>query len=481
MKINKILVFIFFAGILFVGCVKKKQIEELNLKLDNVIEQVDNQLNTQTSLFYKVIGENIPVVVPEESQKKMDNLLKSINNLSTNLNDETLNESINLYLEYIKTTAPWIQEEKTEEIFFSKYSIDYYTILNNYNKSQNIVDTVDSLQSFILSNNDYKDINKVIEKYNLLVDEQNTLYEQTIRNLNSSMEKAFVNPDITYDELMQFVTLIEPYIEETALEKNIQTLNTLIFESELLMEITADLENLNQQISQTTEEKLEEHMYTIYTEELALNNYKLNKIQNLNHEKTSELLLECTEKLSRQNIEKVQEQELLQQIKESLVICNKEIENIDSNSIGSAMISILASQLATLKFNADNLTLVSNDEIISEIEKTIDLLNTKEKEISSNLMKSESADIKKYNSEALDIIEKVKKQNDSISILDENKNLQKINFLLKLEEIQTSYLYLSIGTLYQQVYQEIWNSLNSENQFIVSKKAINIQKRELYE
>ena len=247
------------------------------------------------------------------------------------------------------------------------------------------------------------------------------------------------------------------------------------------MEITADLENLNQQISQTTEEKLEEHMYTIYTEELALNNYKLNKIQNLNHEKTSELLLECTEKLSRQNIEKVQEQELLQQIKESLVICNKEIENIDSNSIGSAMISILASQLATLKFNADNLTLVSNDEIISEIEKTIDLLNTKEKEISSNLMKSESADIKKYNSEALDIIEKVKKQNDSISILDENKNLQKINFLLKLEEIQTSYLYLSIGTLYQQVYQEIWNSLNSENQFIVSKKAINIQKRELYE
>lgn len=481
MKINKILVFIFFAGILFVGCVKKEQIEELNLKLDNVIEQVDNQLNTQTSLFYKVIGENIPVVVPEESQKKMDNLLKSINNLSTNLNDETLNESVSLYLEYIKTTAPWIQEEKTEEIFFSKYSIDYYTILNNYNKSQNIVDTVDSLQSFILSNNDYKDINKVIEKYNLLVDEQNTLYEQTIRNLNSSMETAFGNPDITYDELIQFVTLIEPYIEETALEKNIQTLNTLIFESELLMEITADLENLNQQISQTTEEKLEEHMYTIYTEELALNNYKLNKIQNLNHEKTSELLLECTEKLSRQNIEKVQEQELLQQIKESLVICNKEIENIDSNSIGSAMISILASQLATLKFNVDNLTLVSNDEIISEIEKTIDLLNTKEKEISSNLMKLESADIKKYNSEALDIIEKVKKQNDSISILDENKNLQKINFLLKLEEIQTSYLYLSIGTLYQQVYQEIWNSLNSENQFIVSKKAINIQKRELYE
>lgn len=481
MKINKILVLFFFAGILFVGCVKKEQIEELNLKLDNVIEQVDNQLNTQTSLFYKVIGENIPVVVPEESQKKMDNLLKSINNLSTNLNDETLNESINLYLEYIKTTAPWIQEEKTEEIFFSKHSIDYYTILNNYNKSQNIVETVDSLQSFILSNNDYRDINIVIEKYNLLVDEQNTLYEQTIKKLNSSMEKAFVNPDITYDELMQFVTLIEPYTEETALEKNIQTLNTLIFESELLMEITADLENLNQQISQTTEEKLEEHMYTIYTEELALNNYKLNKIQNLNHEKTSELLLECTEKLSRQNIEKVQEQELLQQIKESLVICNKEIENIDSNSIGSAMISILASQLATLKFNADNLTLVSNDEIISEIEKTIDLLNTKEKEISSNLMKLESADIRKYNSEALDIIEKVKKQNDSISILDENKNLQKINFLLKLEEIQTSYLYLSIGTLYQQVYQEIWNSLNSENQFIVSKKAINIQKRELYE
>lgn len=337
------------------------------------------------------------------------------------------------------------------------------------------------MQSFILSNNDYRDINIVIEKYNLLVDEQNTLHEQTIKKLNSSMETAFVNPDITYDELMQFVTLIEPYIEDSALEKNIQKLNTLIFESELLMEIATDLENLNQQISQAAEEKLEEHMYSIYTEELALNNYKLNKIQNLNHEKTSALLLECTEKLNKQNIEKIHEQELLQQIKESLVICNKEIENIDSNSIGSAMISILASQLATLKFNADNLTLVSNNEILSDIEKTINLLNTKEKEVSSVLMKKESEEIKKYNNYSLIIIEDVKKQFDGISFIEENKNSKKISLLLKLEEIQTSYLYLSIGTLYQQVYQEIWNSLNSENQFIVSKKAINVKKRELYE
>lgn len=481
MKTIKIFVLCFFCTFVFLSCVKQEQIEELNLKIDNAVQQVDNQINTQTALFYRIIGDNIPVVVPEESQKKMDNLLKSINELSINLNDETLNESINLYLDYIKNTAPWIQEEKTEEIFFSKHSIDYYTILNNYNKSQNIVETVDSLQSFILSNNDYRDINIVIEKYNLLVDEQNTLHEQTIKKLNSSMETAFVNPDITYDELMQFVTLIEPYIEDSALEKNIQKLNTLIFESELLMEIATDLENLNQQISQAAEEKLEEHMYSIYTEELALNNYKLNKIQNLNHEKTSALLLECTEKLNKQNIEKIHEQELLQQIKESLVICNKEIENIDSNSIGSAMISILASQLATLKFNADNLTLVSNNEILSDIEKTINLLNTKEKEVSSVLMKKESEEIKKYNNYSLIIIEDVKKQFDGISFIEENKNSKKISLLLKLEEIQTSYLYLSIGTLYQQVYQEIWNSLNSENQFIVSKKAINVKKRELYE
>ena len=222
-------------------------------------------------------------------------------------------------------------------------------------------------------------------------------------------------------------------------------------------------------------------MYTIFAEELAVNNYKLNKITNLNHEKASALLLDCTKKLNKKNIQKVQEQELLQQINESLVICNKEIENIDSNSIGAAMVSILASQLATLKFNANNISLVSNVDILSEIEKSINLLNIKEKEISAKLIKSESEDIKKYNNESLIIIEDVKNQNDAITLFDESRNSKKISLLLKLEEIQTSYLYLSIGTLYQQVYQEIWNSLNSENQFIVSKKAINIQKRDLYE
>ena len=81
----------------------------------------------------------------------------------------------------------------------------------------------------------------------------------------------------------------------------------------------------------------------------------------------------------------------------------------------------------------------------------------------------------------LSIIENVSNKNNAITMFDENKKTKRISFLLELEEIETNYLYLPIGTLYQQVYQEIWSSLDSESKFIVSRESINIQKKGIYE
>lgn len=481
MRTRRILLLILITQLLFVSCVKQEQIDELNLKLDNVMEEFEIQLNNQTSLLYKTIGEQIPVVVPKESQDKLNKLLASVNELSQNLNDETLNNSVGLYLDYIKNTAPWIQEEKSDDIFFSKYSIDYYTILNNYKNNNDISEVTESLQNFILSSGDYKNINIVIETYNSLVDELNKLYQETVTNLNSRMESAFSNSNITFDELMQILASVEPYIEEPALEKNIQILDNLIIETDTLNQITEDLNNLNQLLSLPTDEILQEQMVNIYMEQLALNNYKLNQIKHINHEKATALLLECTNKIKSINIEQLREQELLKQIKESLVICNNEITNLSSDSIGSSMISILSTQLATLKFNANSLSLVSNVEVLADIEKSISLLNRREKEISQKIMNSDTEVIKKYNKKVLGIIENVNNKNNEITMFDENKKTKKISLLLELEEIETNYLYLSIGTLYQQVYQEIWSSLDSESKFIVSKESINIQKKGIYE
>lgn len=35
--------------------------------------------------------------------------------------------------------------------------------------------------------------------------------------------------------------------------------------------------------------------------------------------------------------------------------------------------------------------------------------------------------------------------------------------------------------LYQQVYQEIWNSLDAESKFQVSRASLNTNKKELYD
>lgn len=74
---QKTVLFLLLSTFLFASCVKKEQIEELNTKIDNLASDVNLQLNNQTVLFNKVIGEAIPVIVPEESQEKLETLLNS--------------------------------------------------------------------------------------------------------------------------------------------------------------------------------------------------------------------------------------------------------------------------------------------------------------------------------------------------------------------------------------------------------------------
>ncbi len=483
---QKKLILLILPTLLFVSCVKKEQIEELNSKIDNLATDVNVQLNNQTALFNKVIGEAIPVIVPEESQKKLETLLDSIKLLSENLNDENLENFVNLYLDFIKTTAPWIQETVSEEIFYAKYSIDYYTILNDYQNKKDINEVVNSLQTFILSNNDYRDINVVIEKYNSLVDEQNLLYEATIKKLNSNMEAAFGNPSITYDELMDILNSLEPYMEEEKLQSNIKKLDTYIAEKDSLEQVTEDLYTLRALLEENTKTQYMEQSYNIYAEQLALCNYKLANIKNINHDEASNLLIDCTNKIVAydKSVRKQQEEDLLKQIQESLGMCNMEISNLSTDAISSSMISILASQLASLKFNAENLSIISNYEILRSIQNSIDSLNNKEIEIANKNAASDNAKVQDYNRRALDKIKNVQIQAAQIKPglltgLSYDDKEKTINLLLQLETLQTNYLYLSIASIYQQVYQDLWGKLDTDSQFAVSRRALNITKEEL--
>ena len=482
---QKTVLFLLLSTFLFASCVKKEQIEELKTKIDTLASDVNLQLNNQTLLFNKVIGEAIPVIVPEESQEKLETLLNSLKVLEEDLNDEKLENSVNLYLDFIKTTAPWIQESVSEDIFYAKYTIDYLTILNNYQNKKDINEVVDSLQTFIITNNDYKDINLIIEKYNSLVDEQNILYDNTISELNSKMEAAFDNPSVTYDELMEILNSVEPYVEVEMLQANIKKLDTYIAEKDSLEQVTEELNTLRTLLDENTETQYKEQSYNIYAEQLALCNYKLGNIKSINHDEASNLLRECTSKIVAydNNIQRQQEEDLLKQIQESLAMCNTEISNLSTDAISSSMMPILASQLASLKFNAENFSIISNYDILRNIQDSIDSLNNKEIEISKKNTDLDNAKIKNYNRSALNRIENIQKQNEQIvsgflGYSSENKE-KAINLLLQLEAIQSNYLYTSIASVYQQLYSDLWGKLDSESRFIVSRRALNITKEEL--
>ena len=164
-------------------------------------------------------------------------------------------------------------------------------------------------------------------------------------------------------------------------------------------------------------------------------------------------------------------------------MCNTEISNLSTDAISSSMMPILASQLASLKFNAENFSIISNYDILRNIQDSIDSLNNKEIEISKKNTDLDNAKIKNYNLSALNRIENIQKQNEQIvsgflGYSSENKE-KAINLLLQLEAIQSNYLYTSIASVYQQLYSDLWGKLDSESRFIVSRRALNITKEEL--
>ena len=91
----------------------------------------------------------------------------------------------------------------------------------------------------------------------------------------------------------------------------------------------------------------------------------------------------------------------------------------------------------------------------------------------------ESEEVKAYNANALNYISDIKKRAADISVLNSEKKQKRLSLILELESIQLSYLYQPVGSLYQEVYAEIWNGLDSETRFEAAKKAITIEKKDL--
>ncbi len=461
-----------------------KKNQTLQEQIISLSQDIESNLNNQTSLFYRVIGESIPVVIPENDKENFMKLLSLIDELKSKQDSKLLSETVKIYMDFIKTTAPWIQEALSTEILNAKYDIDYYSLLVKYKNDNDLDSLIDGLESFILVSNEYSNIQSVITYYNSLVDEQSKNYEIKISQLKEKIKTSLGNTNITSSEILDLLNQCQSFESSDYFTEELKQLNLYLSEALLREQIIDNLEKSKVQLNEISiQDKTTSYTLGIITQNIAECLYNAKTISTIDNKElineTNSLLVKISE--LQDELKKYEESLLLQDINTSIDVCENELNDLNSDSISSSMISILATQLATLQINLDSITSINISETKNKLLNCKNHLKSKESIISSGLSNEENKQLTTYNKNALQRISAVNKENQEIGTFASEKKSKRISLILKLEEINQNYLYLSVNTLYQQVYQEIWNALDSDSRFEVSKSAINVNKKALDE
>ena len=216
--INIFSVFIVFS-LLFISC-NNKEIAELNKKIDELSNTMYESLNNQTAIINRVIGENLPISVPDECRKNLETLKDSASKLlDLEISENELKNVTEKYVAYITTTPPWIQEEQSYDLFEVKYNIDYASLLLAYKKEPQKIDFIlKEFENFILASSNYSKIEDVIKKYDeIFADKVSPINEKTSSLIKSS-EDLMKNESATTDDYKKLLTEIDS--QKSVLEVN---------------------------------------------------------------------------------------------------------------------------------------------------------------------------------------------------------------------------------------------------------------------
>lgn len=199
---------IFFCPLLFfsvISCSSKREIlaaiEENNKKLSESIE-------TQTALFYRTVGEAIPVVVPEEAQKRLTELSEKTTALidTNEIDEKKFDEDFELYINYVSTVSPWIQEEQVTDLFQVKYDLDYLKILiYSQQNPDNANRVLEKLSDFINQSQQYSKIVQVQLRYDEIASNQ-------MKSLKSRADKFLKSETYDSSEYQIFLSETEDFL-----------------------------------------------------------------------------------------------------------------------------------------------------------------------------------------------------------------------------------------------------------------------------
>lgn len=471
-----------------------ENVAEENKKYDEKIleisKNIENCLHKKSSTAEVIAIYNEALAYQNDEKISVD--LKNLQKYYQEANSfDEINENVAKLLSYVK--------ENTQEYTQETYSLvmEYYSSYLLNAKSLSLFDNAE-----ILSKLDEckKSIDNYYEK--LVTNEEQEIYRQSVEAISDCEEVLNLFKDNYYAEGV-FETLLEQLYQCLYSIKGLEKVNISEGETRVL----AAIKNVNEYINKSSaideakvlndlersvlscSELLNDNVgssrfamvYSVLSEQLDQNmliaksissdqkNKIIKDIENLNT-KLDETLKEC---------QKSEEQEALDDLDKSVSYYKTQINSLTNNSTSAAMISIISAQLASAQVSLSSIKNISTAAIETKINECKTLLNNKEKSLEKTKIQNDENALKNYNSDALRKIQSIKTSSESIK--EKDKDLARKNLLLELEKINTGYLYMPVGTLYQDVYNAIWNKLKSDDKFDVTNRAITIQKKDIYE
>ena len=363
---------------------------KISTEISKLSASMNEKVSNQTALFYRTIGEKIPVVVPEDDKQKFSQLkAKADECFAAETLGTELKSAKELYYDFIRTTAPWIQDELFADISTVKYELDYLSILDDYDKNKDIDNTISMLGDFIFTNSENEKIDVPEKKYEMLVATKKDSYDATIKSLNEEMQNAFAEPKTQIEFWENIAKKTEPYANDENLSENLKKLGEYISECTVYGQIEDELSILQKSLS--AEENQTEDLVSVYSQRIALCSYNTESIKLFDNSKILSSIKICSElaKKAETAVKKQSEQEILNELEKSFEYCESEINALAENTTSAALVSVLANALSSLKATAGQLTTVDNSQFMNKIRERENLLNQKEAEITSAIAKNQ--------------------------------------------------------------------------------------------
>jgi len=268
------------------------------------------------------------------------------------------------------------------------------------------------------------------------------------------------------------------YDADKRIALHIPKLEKLLDELQTINDVENEVTTISELLASSSESI--EYAYNNILEQLDLDKIRIKELSLITNNEIRQQLESCIHQVKKyeQDNLKRQEQETLEQITKQISVIENEINTMHYNDLNSSVLSTIEYQLPQLKLAIKSLSLCDNSSAISNIQNCMQQLEMKKKEFSVYEAEKEKKKIANYNTKALNRIENVK-NNSQFGWSDSNKTEKRIDLLKQLAEIQESYLYMPIQTLYSEVYGEIWKSLDNDSRFEIARYSLTVNKKDL--